>query len=71
MGWVVSDIELEVSSKNDVLPIFCKPRPVPVSLENDLALAYEEVIAKGVWELTQFSEYGTPVVQSKWSDKTD
>ena len=46
----------------DVKPIFKKPRPVPFSILQDLNEAYEAGIKRGVWELTGFNSYGTPVV---------
>ena len=39
-----------------------KPRPVPFSILQDLNEAYEAGIKRGVWELTDFNSYGTPVV---------
>ena len=55
-------VELEVQFKPDAKPKFCKPRAVPLALQEDLAKAYDAGIAKGVWEPVQFNEYGTPVV---------
>ena len=46
----------------DVTPRFCKPRTVPFSVQEDLNQAYDDGIAKGIWEPTIFNEYGTPVV---------
>ena len=43
-------------------PTFKKPRPVPFSILQDLNEAYEAGINRGVWELTDFNSYGTPVV---------
>lgn len=59
---LLKDFELEVKFKPDVKPIFCKPRPVPFALQDDLQQAYEEGVKKGVWKPTQFNAYGTPVV---------
>ena len=56
---------MEVEFKKDALPVFCKARPVPRAIQDDLEKAYEEGIAKGTWEYTQFNEYGTPVVPVK------
>ena len=58
----LKDFELDIRFKNDPKPIFCKPRPVPFALQNELAQAYEAGIKKGVWKMTQFNDYGTPVV---------
>ena len=58
----LKDFELDIRFKNDTKPIFCKPRPVPFALQNELAQAYEAGIKKGVWKMTQFNDYGTPVV---------
>ena len=41
---------------------FTGPRPVPFSIVQDLNEAYEAGIKRGVWELTDFNSYGTPVV---------
>ena len=56
------DFELEVKFKSDAKPIFCKPRPVPFAIREDLSKGYKEGIAKGVWKPVQFNDYGTPVV---------
>ena len=61
----LKDVELEVEFKKDAQPVFCKARPVPRAIQDDLEKAYEEGIAKGTWEYTQFNEYGTPVVPVK------
>ncbi len=55
-------VELEVQFKPNAKPKFCKPRPVPLAVQEDLAKAYDAGISKGVWEPTQFNEWGTPVV---------
>ena len=59
---LLKDFELEVKFKPDVKPVFCKPRPVPFALQEDLVHAYKNGIKTGVWKKTQFCPYGTPVV---------
>ena len=58
----LKDFELDIQFKNDASPIFCKPRPVPFAIQDELAQAYDAGISKGVWQATQFNDYGTPVV---------
>ena len=58
----LKDFELEVKFKADAKPVFCKPRAVPFALQEDLTEMYEAGIKRGVWQRTQFNEYGTPVV---------
>ena len=58
----LKDFELEVKFKPDAKPVFCKPRPVPFAVRDDLAKGYEQGIANGVWKPVQFNDYGTPVV---------
>ena len=58
----LKDYELDIKFKPDASPVFIKPRPVPLALQDDLAAAYDAGIAKGVWKTAQFNEYGTPVV---------
>ena len=58
----LKDVELEIKFKPDALPVFRKPRPVPLALQEDLAQAYEAGIRNGVWKRAQFNNYGTPVV---------
>ena len=53
---------LDIRFKPEAKPIFKKPRPVPFSILQDLNEAYEAGIKRGVWELTDFNSYGTPVV---------
>ena len=56
------DFSLDIRFKPEAKPIFKKPRPVPFSILQDLNEAYEAGIKRGVWELTDFNSYGTPVV---------
>ena len=58
----LKDFELEVKFKTDAKPVFCKPRAVPFALQEDLTQTFEAGIKRGVWQRTQFNEYGTPVV---------
>ena len=58
----LKDFELEENFNPEARPIFCKPRPVPLAIMEDLNDAYEGRIRKGVWKLTDFSAYETPVV---------
>ena len=53
---------IDIRFKPEAKPIFKKPRPVPFSILQDLNEAYEAGIKRGVWELTDFNSYGTPVV---------
>ena len=61
----LKDFELEVKFKPNVQPIFRKARPVPFAMEADLEEEYQKGISKGVWETTQFCQFGTPVVPVK------
>lgn len=58
----LKDFELEVSFKEGSKPVFCRPRPVPFAMTEDLNQTYDAGIAKGIWKPVQFSAYGTPVV---------
>ena len=58
----LKDYKLEVKFKPDAKPVFNKPRPVPFAIQNDLNLAYDAGIKKGVLKPVQFNQYGTPVV---------
>ena len=66
----LKNFSLDIRFKPEAKPIFKKPRPVPFSILQDLNEAYEAGIKRGVWELTDFNSYGTPVVpirnQSLW-----
>ena len=65
---VLKDFKLDVKFKEDATPVFCKPRTVPIALQEDLEAAYDEGIAKGVWKPTTFCNYGTPVVLIRKKD---
>ena len=52
----------DLRCKPEAKPIFKKPRPMPFSILQDLNEAYKAGIKRGVWELTDFSLYSTPVV---------
>ena len=58
----LKDYQLEVKFKPNTKPVFCKPPVVPFSIQENLCKAFDAGIAKGVWQPTQFNEYGTPVV---------
>ena len=66
---LLKDFELDVKFKEDSSPVFCKPRPVPIALQEDLEAAYDAGIAKGVWKPATFSSYGTPVVPIRKKDQ--
>ena len=57
--------ELNIKFKSDAKPVFCKPRTVPYAMLEDLNVAYEAGIKKGVCQPTTFCEYRTPVVPIK------
>ena len=61
----LKDFELDVKFKSNAQPVFRKPRPVPCAIEEGLGKAIDEGIARGIWEVTQFNDYGTPVVPVK------
>ena len=54
--------ELEVKFKPEARPNFCKPRPVPLAIQEDLNDAYKDGIRKGAWKSTDFNAYGIAVV---------
>ncbi|KAL5477849.1 hypothetical protein EMCRGX_G024698 [Ephydatia muelleri] len=58
----LKDVQLEVRFKPDSKPVFCKPRVVPLAIQDELGKAYNAGITRGVWQPTQFNDYGTPVV---------
>ncbi len=58
----LKDVELEVQFKAEAKPKFCKPRPVPFALQEELNQALDVGIQEGIWEPVQFNTYGTPVV---------
>ena len=58
----LKDFELEVKFKEESSPVFCKPRPVPFAIQEDLYQSIQAGIKRGVWVRTQFNDYGTPVV---------
>lgn len=58
----LKDFELELKFKPDARPVFRKARPVPFAIREELEKAYDEGIRKGIWEPTDFNDYGTPVV---------
>lgn len=62
---LLKEFELEIKFKPDASPVFHKPRPVPISIQEDLNETLRAGIKKGIWEPTQFNAYGTPVVPIK------
>ena len=58
----LKDFLLDIRFKPETEPIFKNPRSVPFSILQDLNVAYEAGIKRGVWEFTDFNSYGTPVV---------
>ncbi len=58
----LKDYQLEINFKPSATPKFCRARQVPFALLDDLNRAYDVGISKGIWEPTQFNDYGTPVV---------
>ena len=58
----LKDFELEVNFKGESQATFCRPRPVPFAMIEDVNQTYDVGINKGIWKPVQFNEYGTPVV---------
>jgi transposase InsO family protein len=58
----LKDFDLHVKFNDGAQPTFVKPRTVPYAVEEELNLAYDAGISRGVWKPTQFNDYGTPVV---------
>ena len=58
----LKDFQLDVRFKEDAKPVFCKPRIVPFAIQEELNHAIDTGIKRGVWEPTNFNDYGTPVV---------
>ena len=58
----LKDFELEVNFKGESQATFCRPRPVPFAMIEDVNQTYDVGIDKGIWKPVQFNEYGTPVV---------
>ena len=58
----LKDFSLDIRFKPEAKPIFKKLRPVLFPILQDLNEAYEAGIKRGVWELTDFNLYCTPVV---------
>lgn len=58
-------VELNVRFKPEAEPVFHKPRPVPLALQEELAQVYDSGIAGGIWKPVAFNDYGTPVVPIK------
>ena len=58
----LKDFKLHVRFRDNTQPIFVKPRTVPFAMTDDLNQAYDAGVKRGVWEWTQFNDYGTPVV---------
>ena len=58
----LKDFELDIKFKPDYKPIFCRPRPVPFAIQEDLVDAYEAGIKHGVWKCSKFNDEGSPVV---------
>ena len=59
----LKNFQLEIKFKPSTKPVFCWPRPVLIALTEKLNQAYEAVIAKGIWEPTQFNQYGISLDQ--------
>ena len=59
---LLKDFDVDIKFKVDAKPVFCKPRTVPLAVQDDLEKAYDAGIAKRGWKPTTFSSYGTPVV---------
>ena len=51
----IKDFELEVKFNPDVKLIFCKPRVVPFTIQEELNQTYDAGIKHGEWKPTQFN----------------
>ncbi|KII72660.1 hypothetical protein RF11_15168 [Thelohanellus kitauei] len=58
----LKNYEIEVAFMADATPKFCKPRTIPFALRESVDKSLEAGIRSGVWETTQFNQWGTPIV---------
>ena len=58
----LKDVKLDIKFKFDAKLKFCKPRPVPLALQEDLNAAYDTGIKRGIWKPVTFNSWVTPVV---------
>ena len=54
--------KLDIKFMFDAKLKFCKPRSVPLALQEDLNAAYDIGIKRGIWKPVKFNRWGTPVV---------
>ena len=59
------NFELDIKFKEGATPIFRKPRTEPFAILDDMNDALEDGVRKGVWKLTDFNDWGTPIVPIK------
>ena len=55
------DFQLEVKVKPEAKPIFCRPKPIPLAILEDLNDACEDRFRKGVWKTPDFEAYMEPL----------
>ena len=56
------NVKLDIKFKFDAKPKFCKPRSVPLALQEDLNAAYDIGIKRDIWKPVKFNRWGTPAV---------
>ena len=60
----------KLEMKSDAQPKFCKARPVPYALQEAVVAEYSRLVAEGIVEKVEFSEWAAPMVHVPKSDGT-
>ncbi|XP_008181385.1 uncharacterized protein K02A2.6-like [Acyrthosiphon pisum] len=60
--------QFELYLKDDVVPIFCKPRVLPFSLKDKVSEELDRLVKEDIFVAVETSEWGTPVVPVIKSD---
>lgn len=62
------DVEVSITLKPNVKPIFCKPHSVPYAIWDEVDAAIDRLVEKKIWFPVESSEWATPIVPVKKSN---
>ena len=58
----MKDVEVKIELKDNVSPRFCKARPVPYAIREEVEREIERLVEQGIYEPVKYSDWACPIV---------
>ena len=58
----LKNVEVKIELKDNVSPRFCKARPVPYAIREEVEREIERLVEQGIYEPVKYSDWACPIV---------